>query len=99
MGTTLLEEELLDGQIAVTKACVDAASNILDVNGDAVIAAFRDAGVTRMIHGHTHRPARHFLDVDGRTVERIVLGDWGPKCPVSLVDENGVTRVDATQLI
>ena len=29
-----------------------------------------------MIHGHTHRPAVHSLEVDGSRVRRIVLGDW-----------------------
>jgi UDP-2,3-diacylglucosamine hydrolase len=29
-----------------------------------------------LIHGHTHRPAVHELVVDGRSVRRIVLGDW-----------------------
>jgi UDP-2,3-diacylglucosamine hydrolase len=49
---------------------------IMDVEPDAVAAAFRDAGVSRMIHGHTHRPARHHLVVDGRACERFVLADW-----------------------
>jgi UDP-2,3-diacylglucosamine hydrolase len=49
---------------------------IMDVNQDAVAAAFRAAGVRRMIHGHTHRPAVHDLEVDGVPVQRIVLGAW-----------------------
>jgi len=32
--------------------------------------------VRRMIHGHTHRPGVHDLEVDGRAVQRIVLGAW-----------------------
>jgi UDP-2,3-diacylglucosamine hydrolase len=36
----------------------------------------RNAGVTRLIHGHTHRPAIHRFELDGRPAERIVLGDW-----------------------
>jgi len=50
--------------------------SILDVAEDAVVAAFRAHGVTRMIHGHTHRPATHHVEVDGRRCERIVLADW-----------------------
>ena len=42
----------------------------------AVEAAFRAADVSRMIHGHTHRPAHHHLVVDGRACERWVLADW-----------------------
>lgn len=49
---------------------------IMDVNADAVAEAMRNAGVTRLIHGHTHRPAIHHFDLDGQSVERIVLGDW-----------------------
>jgi UDP-2,3-diacylglucosamine hydrolase len=50
---------------------------IMDVNDDAVRAAFRTAGVTRMIHGHTHRLATHRYTIDGKACERWVLGDWG----------------------
>ena len=39
-------------------------------------AAFREANVARIIHGHTHRPAHHRLVVDGRACERYVLADW-----------------------
>ena len=53
------------------------SSRIMDVNNDAVIAAFRAANVTRMIHGHTHRLATHHYDIDGKACERWVLGDWG----------------------
>jgi UDP-2,3-diacylglucosamine hydrolase len=49
---------------------------IMDVNEDAVAAAFRRHGVARMIHGHTHRPARHALTVGGAPRGRSVLADW-----------------------
>lgn len=49
---------------------------IMDVNEGAVRKVFRAHGVTRMIHGHTHRPARHEHEVDGRRCERWVLPDW-----------------------
>jgi UDP-2,3-diacylglucosamine hydrolase len=29
-----------------------------------------------MIHGHTHRPARHEVDIGGGIAERWVLPDW-----------------------
>ena len=48
----------------------------MDVSAAAVEAAFLRHGVVRMIHGHTHRPARHHLTVAGRTCERLVLADW-----------------------
>ena len=49
---------------------------IMDVNGEAVTAAFRATDVRRMIHGHTHRPGIHDLLVDGVAAQRIVLGAW-----------------------
>jgi len=49
---------------------------IMDVNVAAVMAAFRVARARRMIHGHTHRPGVHVLEVDGEPAERIVLGAW-----------------------
>jgi UDP-2,3-diacylglucosamine hydrolase len=52
------------------------ADEITDVNADAVSGTFEKHGVRRMIHGHTHRPARHADALDGKPVERIVLGDW-----------------------
>jgi UDP-2,3-diacylglucosamine hydrolase len=49
---------------------------IMDVNDGAVADALRRSGCVRLIHGHTHRPARHALTVDGRACERFVLADW-----------------------
>lgn len=63
---------------------------IMDVNADAVANAMRDAGVTRLIHGHTHRPAIHTLALDGRPAERIVLGDWYEHGSVLRVSKDGV---------
>jgi UDP-2,3-diacylglucosamine hydrolase len=51
-------------------------AEIMDVNADAVRDAFRRHGVRRLIHGHTHRPARHDVEVDGTHCERWVLPDW-----------------------
>ena len=50
--------------------------NIMDVNHDEVIRAFERHDVLRMIHGHTHRPATHDLEINGQNAQRIVLGDW-----------------------
>jgi len=50
--------------------------DIMDVNPDEVVAAFERHGVHKMIHGHTHRPATHDLEVNGKPAQRIVLGDW-----------------------
>jgi len=41
-----------------------------------VIEILREYAYPRLIHGHTHRPARHLLEVDGHVCERWVLQDW-----------------------
>ena len=48
----------------------------MDVNQQAVEDTMRKAGVNTLIHGHTHRPAIHEFELDGKKVKRIVLGDW-----------------------
>ena len=64
--------------------------SILDVNATAVEQAFRTRGVTRIVHGHTHRPARHALVIDGAPRERIVLADWDDRGHYLAIDASGV---------
>ncbi|HEX6928456.1 MAG TPA: UDP-2,3-diacylglucosamine diphosphatase [Gammaproteobacteria bacterium] len=52
------------------------AMDIMDVNREAVNAAFMAHDVTRLVHGHTHRPGVHTFLLQGKTRQRIVLGDW-----------------------
>jgi UDP-2,3-diacylglucosamine hydrolase len=49
---------------------------VMDVNEEAVAEAYRNHDCPRLIHGHTHRPARHVHLVDGLERERWVLPDW-----------------------
>lgn len=67
------------------------AESITDVNPEAVVDALRRHGVTRLIHGHTHRPAMHELVVDDHAAQRIVLGDW--------YEQGSVLRLDADGLV
>jgi UDP-2,3-diacylglucosamine hydrolase len=60
---------------------------ITDVAPAAVTAVMARHGVQQLIHGHTHRPAVHRLDVDGRAATRVVLGDW--------YEQGSVLRMDA----
>jgi UDP-2,3-diacylglucosamine hydrolase len=64
---------------------------ITDVNADSVAMALRAAGTSTLLHGHTHRPAIHALEVDGRPRTRIVLGDWYDQGSLLRWDENGPT--------
>lgn len=49
---------------------------LLDVSPRSVDRLLREQGVRHMIHGHTHRPAVHRFELDGKPAQRIVLGDW-----------------------
>lgn len=57
-------------------AKADKKPEIMDVNDAAIRATLDTHPVKRIIHGHTHRPARHELMVNGQIVERWVLPDW-----------------------
>ena len=50
--------------------------NIMDVNQDEVKRVIKEYGVDVLLHGHTHRPDVHTVDLGGRKAKRIVLGDW-----------------------
>ncbi|HWA12833.1 MAG TPA: UDP-2,3-diacylglucosamine diphosphatase [Burkholderiales bacterium] len=64
----------LRGKSALAKQ--GKAMSIMDVAPEEVRAVLRRHGRPRLIHGHTHRPARHEHIVDGATCERWVLADW-----------------------
>ena len=66
------------------------AAAIMDVNAEAVRRLFAESGAVRMIHGHTHRPARHDTVMLGRQVCRWVLPAWD--------DTPGYLRVDAADV-
>lgn len=82
---------------AGSKAHIDAmdkaAPDIMDVNQQAVVHAFQQHHVDCMVHGHTHRPAIHEVDVAGHKATRIVLGDWHAQGSVLRWDEKGYELV------
>ena len=63
--------------------------SITDVNQDEVLRVVRDHGVDVLLHGHTHRPAVHAIDLGDRVAKRIVLGDWYEQGSVVRWDESG----------
>jgi UDP-2,3-diacylglucosamine hydrolase len=65
--------------------------SIMDVAAGAVVAAFARHDAQRMIHGHTHRPARHQHLVEGAMRERFVLADWHDRGHYIAVDAAGVS--------
>lgn len=71
--------------------------NIMDVTPEAVVEAMQSAGVSRLVHGHTHRPARHAVALADGPGERWVLGDWreaSGEARIGWADASGMTLVD-----
>jgi len=65
------------------------ASDIVDVTPDAVVDVMQRHRVRTLIHGHTHRPSSHTLQVAGQPAQRIVLGDWDRQGWALQIDESG----------
>ena len=79
----LLRKSLAEREVLARGARVESqahtretAMDIMDVTPEEVIRVMADHGVDLLIHGHTHRPDVHEIDVDGRPARRMVLGDW-----------------------
>jgi UDP-2,3-diacylglucosamine hydrolase len=65
--------------------------DIMDVNPAAVSALLREYDYPNvLLHGHTHRPGRHQLEVDGHACERMVLGDWHDHAVCARWDQHGL---------
>ena len=52
------------------------SQDIMDVTPEEVVNCLEDYQCQLLIHGHTHRPAKHELIANGKKAQRIVLGDW-----------------------
>lgn len=66
------------------------ASDITDVHPDAVAEVLRRHDRSLLIHGHTHRPAIHHFQVDGRPCRRCVLPAWDRVPGYLAVDGHGL---------
>ena len=77
LSQSLEERHALAGQLrSMSKESnSNKPEDIMDVNPEAVMIAMRSHGVQQLIHGHTHRPARHIEEAGTRWV----LGDWDEK--------------------
>ena len=62
---------------------------IMDVNRETVVRVMQQFSVTQLIHGHTHRPAVHQVELPNANVigKRIVLGDWNQQADILSVED------------
>lgn len=86
-----LADRMRAGSKAHIAAMDRAAPQIMDVNQGEVLRTLQRYGVDCMVHGHTHRPAIHEINLDGHAATRIVLGDWYEQGSVLRWDERGYT--------
>lgn len=71
------------------------AEDIMDVSGLEVERVMQVHDVDLLVHGHTHRPARHQVALPTGQAERIVLGDWGALGWYLRVDHNGASQLES----
>lgn len=68
---------------------INMSLEIMDVNQEAVVQMIQKYKVDVLLHGHTHRPAIHDVQVGHRKAKRIVLGDWYTQGSVVRWDSRG----------
>ena len=68
---------------------INMSLEIMDVNQQAVEDIIRKHNVDVLLHGHTHRPNVHTVDLGNRKAKRIVLGDWHKQGSVVRWDSRG----------
>lgn len=66
---------------------------IMDVNPEAVNTLLNKYEPDLLIHGHTHRPNQHSIDLNGRLITRWVLGDWYEQGSYLVCDINGCKNI------
>ncbi len=71
----------------------NAVEYITDVNQSAVESLMRDADISLLIHGHTHRPGIHRFESGGCPRTRIVLGAWHDEAMVLRSDDTGLSLI------
>jgi len=83
--------EKLRGMSAEHKS--ELSNEIMDVNDDSVVSLFEKNKVSRMIHGHTHRPNIHQHNTSNGNATRIVLGDWYTQSSFLSISPEGEYRL------
>jgi UDP-2,3-diacylglucosamine hydrolase len=71
-------KEMIDSMRVESRAAQrDKLMKIMDVNAEAIETLFDETDTSVMIHGHTHRPARHdYCNHQNKKRVRYVLPDW-----------------------
>ena len=78
LSKPLAERKAMAAQLRATSQSMNSlkAEDIMDVTPEEVTKVMENHQTPLLIHGHTHRPHRHSLDINGQSADRVVLGDW-----------------------
>ena len=70
------------------------SAQIMDVNSAAVSALLQTYNYPALlIHGHTHRPHEHHLQIEGHHITRWVLGDWYEQGSYLICNQHGCKSI------
>lgn len=70
------------------------SAQIMDVNQESVVALLKAHHYPELlIHGHTHRPNQHCIQLDGHNITRWVLGDWYEQGSYLTCDQYGCKSI------
>ncbi|GAA5218943.1 UDP-2,3-diacylglucosamine diphosphatase [Corallincola platygyrae] len=85
-----LRKKIADDYRAKSKAATAMKrADIMDVTPSEVEKVMNDAGVKLLIHGHTHRPNVHQVELSQGQGQRVVLGDWYTQSSYLTLDSDG----------
>jgi len=97
---TFLAQPLAERKTAIEKIRAQSEQEkgqkseaIMDIAPVAVEKILREYHYPRLIHGHTHRPAKHLHQLDGKTCERWVLSDWYKHGEYLRCDKSGCSAI------
>ena len=78
LGKSLKERQRIakDLRDISKKATSEKKEEIMDVTPSEVLNTMERSAVNLLIHGHTHRPDSHDVQVNNQPAKRMVLGDW-----------------------
>jgi UDP-2,3-diacylglucosamine hydrolase len=78
LSKSLAERKAIAEHLRSTSKSMNSlkSEDIMDVTPEEVVNVMAEHQSLLLIHGHTHRPARHPVSVNQRQGERIVLGEW-----------------------
>jgi UDP-2,3-diacylglucosamine hydrolase len=77
----------------IHKTTQNKSPYIIDVHQPAVERIMTRHGVFELIHGHTHKQAKHEFILNGQPATRTVLGDWYDSDCILVADQNGMQMI------